>query len=430
MPRSALTGSRIRERRLLAAMKQADLARLAGVSASYLNLIEHNRRPVSDALLSALAQALTVDEALLREGAEAAQLLLMRDAAAQSTSRAEPELDRAEEFIARFPGWAALLAETQAKAAVLERNLSDLNDRLAHDPYLPAALHEVLSAVTSVRSTAGILAETDDLDPEWQHRFHRNLNQDALRLTEAASGLAAYLASTGEDRHAAATPQEEVEAWANQHGNHIPALEQGGPTEPLLEAAELTSRAGRDLAAHWFRRYAADAARLPLAEFRAAWQGLSADPLRVAGHFSVGLAMVLRRAASLPELDCALAIADGAGALTRRKPLAGFAFPRFGAACPLWPLYRSQTRPGQPIRAEVQMPGPMAPRFLAYAITDLAHPCGFDGPEVATATMLVLPAAGGAVSQGPVVRVGTSCRICPRGNCPSRRESSILSDTL
>lgn len=426
MPRSALTGSRIRERRLLAAMKQAELARAAGVSASYLNLIEHNRRPVSDALLVILAQALGVEQALLREGAEAAQLALVRDAAAQSSGGAVPELDRAEEFLARFPGWAALLAETQGKAAMLERNLADLNDRMAHDPYLPAALHEVLSAVTSVRATAGILVETEDLDPEWQRRFHQNLNEDAVRLTDAASGLAGYLASTGADRVTAVTPQEEVEAWVTRNGSHIPALEAGGSADTMPEAPELASRAGRDMAARWFRLYASDAARLPLAPFRAAWAATGGDPLQVAVQFDVGLAVVLRRAATLPELACGLAVADGSGALTWRKPLAGFAFPRFGAACPLWPLYRALPRPGQPIRAELHLPGPMAARYLAYAICELAYPAGFDGAEVVTATMLILPLTGAVSVHGPALAVGTSCRICPRAGCPARRESSIL----
>ena len=39
MARSALTGTRVRERRLRIGLKQADLARAVGVSPSYLNLI-------------------------------------------------------------------------------------------------------------------------------------------------------------------------------------------------------------------------------------------------------------------------------------------------------------------------------------------------------------------------------------------------------
>ncbi|MGB5871554.1 MAG: helix-turn-helix transcriptional regulator, partial [Albidovulum sp.] len=46
MARLALTGTRIRDRRLLLGQKQADLARKVGISPAYLNLIEHNRRRV------------------------------------------------------------------------------------------------------------------------------------------------------------------------------------------------------------------------------------------------------------------------------------------------------------------------------------------------------------------------------------------------
>ncbi|NBB96877.1 MAG: helix-turn-helix domain-containing protein, partial [Alphaproteobacteria bacterium] len=82
MSRSALTGTRIRARRTQRGLRQTDLARMVGVSPSYLNLIEHNRRKVSAPLLSALAKALGVSsdalvedsDARLVEGARAAAL--------------------------------------------------------------------------------------------------------------------------------------------------------------------------------------------------------------------------------------------------------------------------------------------------------------------------------------------------------------------
>ena len=58
MPLSALTGTRLRERRLALGLRQGDLAAKVGVSASYLNMIEHNRRRIADALLERLAAAL------------------------------------------------------------------------------------------------------------------------------------------------------------------------------------------------------------------------------------------------------------------------------------------------------------------------------------------------------------------------------------
>jgi transcriptional regulator with XRE-family HTH domain len=78
MSRDTLTGSRIRERRLIIGMKQADLARHAGVSASYLNLIEHNRRRIGGKLLLDIAAILDVEASVLSEGAETALLATLR----------------------------------------------------------------------------------------------------------------------------------------------------------------------------------------------------------------------------------------------------------------------------------------------------------------------------------------------------------------
>ena len=65
MPRDLPAGPRIRERRLAAGMAQAELARLCGISPSYLNLIEHGRRRAGAALVARAAAAMGLDRALL-----------------------------------------------------------------------------------------------------------------------------------------------------------------------------------------------------------------------------------------------------------------------------------------------------------------------------------------------------------------------------
>ena len=65
MPLNELTGSRLRERRLALGMRQADLAAAAGISASYLNLIEHNRRRIGPDVLERLALVLATETAAL-----------------------------------------------------------------------------------------------------------------------------------------------------------------------------------------------------------------------------------------------------------------------------------------------------------------------------------------------------------------------------
>ncbi|MCI5040986.1 MAG: helix-turn-helix domain-containing protein, partial [Donghicola eburneus] len=140
MSRSALTGSRIRERRSMMEMRQADLARHVGISASYLNLIEHNRRRIGGKLLMDIASALQIEPAALSEGAEAHLVARLREAAADGGKRTE--IERVDEFAGRFPGWAELVVEKQRRIAALERTVEVLTDRLTHDPFLSAALHD------------------------------------------------------------------------------------------------------------------------------------------------------------------------------------------------------------------------------------------------------------------------------------------------
>ncbi|MFZ1338037.1 MAG: helix-turn-helix transcriptional regulator, partial [Paracoccaceae bacterium] len=71
MPTTALTGTRLREKRLSLGLKQGDVAAGAEISPSYLNLIEHNRRKVTPSVLVRLAGALGVDPQALAEGAGA-----------------------------------------------------------------------------------------------------------------------------------------------------------------------------------------------------------------------------------------------------------------------------------------------------------------------------------------------------------------------
>ncbi|MEY4697779.1 MAG: hypothetical protein RIT14_2207 [Pseudomonadota bacterium] len=427
MPMTALTGSRVRERRLALGLRQADVARAAGVSASYLNLIEHNRRRVSGEVLERLAGALAVPLAALAEGAEGILVEELRSAAAAVPEGPAPELDRVDEFLGRFPGWAGVTVALQRRAAGLERAVEALNDRMTHDPHLSASLHEVLSAVSSVRSTAAILAETDDIDPDWRARFHRNLHEDSERLAVGAEALVAYLDGSDQaPEQGIRAPQEELEQWLGARGWQLPELEPDGPGIAALmpDIAGLASAAAREMAAVWLRQAAADAAALPAAQLAEAVAASGDDPVRVAARFGVAVPAVFRRLAMRPGSEAGLVVCDGSGTLIFRKPAEGFGLPRFGAACPLWPLYAALARPASPVEAEVEMAGRGGRRFRVQAYCATRHPAGFGGPELREAAMLILPA--GPRGAGPVLPIGSSCRICPRGDCPARREPSIL----
>jgi len=422
MALSALVGTRLRERRLAAGLKQADLAAAAGVSPSYLNLIEHNRRNVTPAVLARLAAALGVEPAALGEGRAGALAEDLR-AAAAALPAAGAELDRIDELIGRFPGWAALAGGLQGRAAALERAVAVLNDRLGHDPHLSAALIELLSALSGVRATAAILAETEDLSPDWQARFHRNLHADSERLAEGAEALVAYLdrSETGADE-GLATPQDEVEGWLRARGWQF---EDDAPGAVEAEIAGLASGTAREMAAQLAGRLRADRAALPAAEFAAALAETGADPARLAQRFGAGVLAVMRRIALMPGAVAGFVSCDASGTLLFRKPAEGFALPRFGAACPLWPLFAALARPGLPVEALVETAGPAGGIYRALAFCEARQPFGFHGPDLREAAMLILPEPGARAGR-TVLAVGSTCRICARAACPARREPSIL----
>ncbi|MGR3621828.1 short-chain fatty acyl-CoA regulator family protein [Pseudophaeobacter sp.] len=430
MGRDTLTGSRIRDRRMILGIRQAELARQAGISASYLNLIEHNRRRIGGKLLVDLAQVLGVEPSMLTEGAEAALIAALREAAADSGTPVA-ELDRTDEFAGRFPGWAEVLASNHQRISRLERTVETLSDRLTHDPHLAASLHEVLSTAAAIRSTASILAETGELEAEWRDRFHKNLNEDSLRLAESSRALVNFLDESDTSAERRGVPQEEVEAFFLAHGFHFPDLEsdQQTPQALVAEAPQLVSDAARLIAKSALEQYQSDARQMPLTEMAKEITTHGPEPSALARRFHTSLPVVLRRLGVLPPdilgQEAGLVICDASGSILFRKPVTGFALPRFGASCPLWPVYTALQRPDMPLRRNVVQQGRSVLGFECLAVAWTHVAASFDHDPQYHAVMLILPRREVSQNAQPV---GASCRICPRQACEARREPSILKE--
>ncbi|WOI29433.1 MULTISPECIES: helix-turn-helix domain-containing protein [Sulfitobacter] len=429
--REGLTGSRIRERRVMAGVKQAELAQQSGISASYLNLIEHNRRRIGGKLLLNIAHALGVEPQALTEGAEAALIAALREAA-EDAGLMGPEGDRADEFAGRFPGWAKVLATSQRRIDALEQTVEALSDRLAHDPQLATSMHELLSTAAAIRSTASILAETDSLQPEWRDRFHANIHEDSRRLSDSAQALVTYFDNSAETREVAHSPQAEVETFLAAHDYRFDALEQADTPQDAIaalvgEAEALKTKAARHIATGVLQQIARDAAALPLNRLEGAVAERGHDPARLAQALEQPMGRVLRRLASLPDLGAGLVVCDRAGSVTFAKSVEGFTVPRFGACCPLWPLFAVQGQPGLVMKSRVMQMGRGQAQFEAIATCEVQAAAAYNTPPLSQSVMLLLPVPSGAAPAQPV---GATCRICPVEGCRARREPSILRDGI
>ncbi len=429
MPNSGLTGSRIRQTRISRGLRQVELAANVKISPSYLNLIEHNRRRIGGKLLVDIARELDVETDLLIEGTRATLLSVLEEAALD-ISEIKAETDRTEEFAGRFPGWADLIQAQHNKNLSLLQTVEALLDRLTHDPQLAASMHEMLSVVTAIRSTAAIMASGEEIEPEWQTRFQRNLYEDSQRLAKSAQSLVAYLDETDEGK-TAATPtllKEDFENWLAKRGYYLPELEGAkalSVAKFLAKEGQLTTSDNLQLYAQKFlARYRSDAKSLPRKGLLSVINSRGVKPLEIAQKFGLDLGVVFRRIASLDEemdAPCGLVSCDSSGTLTFVKPIEGFAIPKFGAACPYWPLFQSLSRPLTPLAICVLQSGHRGKCFQTFAVAQPASEPSFGQAPLFEATMIILPAE----KNPDAIPVGSSCRICARDACQGRREPSI-----
>ena len=165
MQRTA-TGFRIRERRRELGLKQVELAAKVGVSPSYLNLIEANKRRIGGALLARIGKELGLSGDQL-DGAAERRLRDALEEMAQDPEIApvDARLPPPDEVIARHPAWARLAAAAHRRKVALAGEVETMADRLAHDPALGQAVHEMLTEITALRSTSEILFEAGAADP-------------------------------------------------------------------------------------------------------------------------------------------------------------------------------------------------------------------------------------------------------------------------
>ncbi len=485
LPRSvaAEAGDRLHRSRAAAGISQADLARVLGVSRSYLNLMERGRRPVAAERMARAARHLGLDPAAFASGPGPGEVAELLRAAEETLGDADPELrasdgrdadrddpdrggagcrmpdrDAALALIASHPQWAQVIGRQRGRIAALSVAIERLRDPLGTDAALDAALHEVVSGVTALRATSAILAGDADLGANWRQRFHRNLDEDARRLTgdldalvrrldpQAGAGDPSWTLSKGDaavgrgtaapgltaapggpsagrgggggGATAAADPLSRVEAWRRRIGYRVPALEVGeGAGAPPVDLEALADGLGapsgpaaRAMSLSWLDRYRRDAAVLPPAAMEAAL-GSSTDPDAVAEETGCDLPTVLRRMGARPILGGAppaVVTCDGAGALLLARGAPGFPVARVDPPCARWPLFEALRQPGVPLRRRLAPWGRGGAAVTAYAMAHLRGPARFGEPQAIEATMLVVADPAAASAAGPGTRVAAA----------------------
>lgn len=208
------------------------LAAAAGISPAYLNMIEHNKRPIAGALLLRLAEALELPPSDLTGQEESRMLSQLRAAAADPLFH-DHDLDLdaipavmgvAPDLLRAFVTLYAAYRRGEERVESLSEHVEALSERVSHDPYLAQTSHRILTHITSIRSFAEILRDYADLDDSERQTFVETLVGDSRQLTEIATEMFSFLTS-GTGNSSGSSPAQEVDELLYEQGNHFPALE-------------------------------------------------------------------------------------------------------------------------------------------------------------------------------------------------------------
>ncbi len=459
----SIVGARIRQRRRELGVTQADLAQRIGISPSYMNLIELNKRRIAGALLRRTAHALDLPLDEL-DGVSERRLVetLVGLAHNPSFRKLGVEGERVNELIGRFPGWAralGALAHSEREASVRVQTLSD---RLSNDPYLSETLHRMLTRIAAVRSTTEILTEYVDIPEDQRDRFNRIVHEEIRTLSDVGEAMVAYLDHTDQtDR--ILTPVDEVEALFNARDNRFAEIEQAArPLSPLLsdphpvsrrqkamalaeehlsgaidalieQQAQIKTAAAGSRARRALSDYAVGAILMPMDAFTEQAVASRYDIEVLAELFSADVEAVCHRLTALPRAEAVPRFgyfrANAAGMIIEMLGLEGLSVSRYAAACPLWVLFRAQQSPEATIRQRVLFPS--GERFVFVARARHTGPSGFGKPRHYVTNMVAMKeddARHTVYDPGPsaiVEEVGPSCRLCPRTTCVHRVEDPL-----
>lgn len=218
-------GFRISNRRKSLKISQAALARLVGISPSYLNLIENNKRDIGGALLNRVATELSIDIDELAGRTEQKLLQDLEEAFADPMVESLPfRPDERRELVAQYPASAAALARLHRSYAAAMANADAYADRLRSDPLLSQLLHQILSGITAVRSSAEILEEVGDLDDAERRQFLAAIGRDSRTLSDVARNLIGQFEIANRVRQTV-LPAREIDDLIIDRQNHFPELE-------------------------------------------------------------------------------------------------------------------------------------------------------------------------------------------------------------
>lgn len=448
--RKSMLGHKVRRYRLGQGLSQVEMANEIGISASYLNLIEHNHRPVTVSLLFKLGQVFDID---LKAFAEDEDARLAAELSEVFSDRLFEGQVISQREILDLVGAAPAAAQATASLYQAYRLLWERMQDLTHTDGgrdLPAtdlsaspvdAVRDVFQAQSNhfpeLEAAAEALWRYADLHGDslfqdlaaWLDREH-DVTVRVIPVKVMGQSLRRF------DLHRRRLLLSEAllpSGRVFQMGVQAAYLGQAALLDKLVDDADLPSEEARALLRQGLAGYFAGALMMPYDAFLAAAQELRHDLELLRRRFTVSFEQVCHRLTSLQRpgargVTFFFLRIDQAGNVSKRLSGGGFQFARFGGACPRWVVHDAFKTPGSILTQVARMPDEST--FFTIARTldtiggwrDRLQPefAIALGCEIRDAKQLVY--ADGLVGrrQDTATPVGVSCRVCERLDCSQR----------
>ena len=431
-------GRIVRRLRMERKLSQQALANRLGISASYLNLIEHDQRTVSGSLLIKLGETLHLDLAAL-SGSEERRLeaglrealadpLLGADAVpeAEVAALASSSPSAARAVLALYRAWRVAREDAGGIALPSGRRVLLPNEE-ARDFFDDRANH--FPALEDAAET--IAAECGAAPAEMNHAAAERLRR-AHGLSVVVLPLDGMLRRFDpETRRLALAESLPRESRGFYMAFQLAFLEAREAVEAEIDQAAASSPEAAMLIRVGLLNYVAGAILMPYTAFLTAARSLRHDMEATAARFGVSFEQACHRLSTLQRpkergVPFFFVRVDPAGNVSKRFSAAGYPFARYGGSCPRWVVH---TAFGQPGSVQVQVAElPDAAAYLCFARTVVRPAMRWVEPRpihvVAMGCSLAhtdeIGYADGLDLERAKVGIGLSCRLCDRADCRSR----------
>lgn len=450
-------GGRVRALRRKQNLTQAQLAQRLDISASYLNLIEANHRPLPAPLLLQLAQLFHLDLATFAPSEDARLLSELLEVfsdplfdAGDISSTDLRELAQGNPAVVRgvldlYRAFRAARASSEAIAARVAAGEEGTGD--------------VLPAMVPSEEVSDLFQERSNYFPELEAGAEALGKKAKLSLDDRFAGLSRHalkahgievrmvrpVALGGALRRY--DPSTKVLSLSEilptrtrsfEVAHQLALIQERATLDRAADHSRLSNPESKALARVALANYFAGAVLMPYAPFLAAAREERYDIDVLGRRFGVGFEQVCHRLTTLRRpkaegIPFHMLRIDMAGNLSKRFSASGIRFARFSGACPRWNIFQAFMTPGM-IRIQISRM-PEGNMFFCLARTIQKDSGGFHDPQPVLALGLgcqVQYAREMVYSDGMDLEnfevatpVGVTCRLCERTNCEQRAFPSL-----